>query len=389
LHLRDSTIPACYGFFMTERSPPEPEKPPPSCPHCGSTDTSLKATRARKFGTASLYRCRSCGRRFTPGSRGMRGKTYPIVEIIDALTAYNRGYSLDEVSRRLSSRYGYKVNPSTISRWLATHEHIATYRRLREKGRGLFSPPRIMRTIKLYHAQVYEFGYHRAKLAFLRQGALDDRRAGDKKFAPLADFLESIPKACPHDLFKRDDGLRASRLSRDFLNLDKIIVTEKTNTATDIAALIIPSVRSNRERHPKLQRFMLANDSVTIAVEIPIWLDEEDIAALEEKYGIEIIPKELTDPSRPERGHRPRFITGHIDFLQVRNGAIHILDYKPDARTNKPFAQLTIYALALTRLVSELKLFDIKCAWFNEQCYNEFFPRLLFPHPARTCDRRL
>ena len=42
-------------------------------------------------------------------------------------------------------------------------------------------------------------------------------------------------------------------------------------------------------------------------------------------------------------------IHGHIDFLQVRNGAVHILDYKPDARTNKPIAQLTSYALALSR----------------------------------------
>lgn len=39
-----------------------------------------------------------------------------------------------------------------------------------------------------------------------------------------------------------------------------------------------------------------------------------------------------------------------IDFLQVRIGAVHILDYKPDTRTNRPFAQLTIYALALSRL---------------------------------------
>ena len=77
-------------------------------------------------------------------------------------------------------------------------------------------------------------------------------------------------------------------------------------------------------------------------------------------------------------------ITGHIDFLQARNGAIHILDYKPDARTNKPIAQLTIYALALTRLVPGLRLFDIKCAWFNENCYNEFFPRLLLPRPVTT-----
>jgi ATP-dependent exoDNAse (exonuclease V) beta subunit len=84
-------------------------------------------------------------------------------------------------------------------------------------------------------------------------------------------------------------------------------------------------------------------------------------------------------PSLPASADE-RAITGHIDFLQVRNGAVHVLDYKPDARTNKPIAQLAIYALALTRLVPGLKLFDIKCAWFNEDEYSEFFPRTLFAH---------
>jgi hypothetical protein len=36
----------------------------------------------------------------------------------------------------------------------------------------------------------------------------------------------------------------------------------------------------------------------------------------------------------------------------------------------------------MPRLVPGLRLFDIKCAWFNETCYNEFFPRLLLPRPA-------
>ena len=116
---------------------------------------------------------------------------------------------------------------------------------------------------------------------------------------------------------------------------------------------------------------MLANDSVTIAIEIPIWLTESDIVALEREHHIEL--------AAPD-GAAPRAITGHIDFLQVRNGCVHILDYKPDARTNKPIAQLAIYALALTRLVPGLKLFDIKCAWFNEHEYCEFFPRTLFAH---------
>ena len=82
-------------------------------------------------------------------------------------------------------------------------------------------------------------------------------------------------------------------------------------------------------------------------------------------------------------GAAERTITGHIDFLQVRNGAVHLLDYKPDARTNKPIAQLAIYALALTRLAPGLKLFDLKCAYFNEEEYCEFFPRLLFTRPQR------
>jgi len=109
---------------------------------------------------------------------------------------------------------------------------------------------------------------------------------------------------------------------------------------------------------------MLANDSVTVAIEVPIWLTATDIKALEAEHGIMI-------------GGAGNSITGHIDFVQVRNGSVHILDYKPDARTNKPVAQLTIYALALSRLTG-IKLFDIKCAWFNENEYCEFFPRKLF-----------
>jgi ATP-dependent exoDNAse (exonuclease V) beta subunit len=65
-------------------------------------------------------------------------------------------------------------------------------------------------------------------------------------------------------------------------------------------------------------------------------------------------------------GASERAITGHIDFLQVRIGAVHVLDYKPDATTNKPIAQLAIYSLALTRLVPGLKLFDIKFGWFGD-----------------------
>jgi hypothetical protein len=50
----------------------------------------------------------------------------------------------------------------------------------------------------------------------------------------------------------------------------------------------------------------------------------------------------------------------------MRNGAVHILDYNPDARTNNPIAQF-----ALMRLMLGLKLFDFKYACFNEKGYCE------------------
>jgi hypothetical protein len=43
-----------------------------------------------------------------------------------------------------------------------------------------------------------------------------------------------------------------SQLAPDFLALDKLIVVRKQNVATDMAALILPAVGSNYERHPKL-----------------------------------------------------------------------------------------------------------------------------------------
>ena len=109
---------------------------------------------------------------------------------------------------------------------------------------------------------------------------------------------------------------------------------------------------------------MLANDSVTLAVEVPIWLTASDIDALEHEHGIRLFDDASTHQS----------ITGHIDFLQIRNEHTHILDYKPDARKEThAHVQLTIYALALARRTS-LPLKFFKCGWFDEKGYFDFFP---------------
>ena len=106
---------------------------------------------------------------------------------------------------------------------------------------------------------------------------------------------------------------------------------------------------------------MLANDSCTLACEVPVYLTAPEIAYYK-SAGFFVDLPELDKP-----------ITGHIDLLQARNGLIHLLDYKPKARTVDPVNQLVVYALAFasrTRLPVKL----LKCAWFDEQDYFEFFP---------------
>jgi ATP-dependent exoDNAse (exonuclease V) beta subunit len=127
-----------------------------------------------------------------------------------------------------------------------------------------------------------------------------------------------------------------------------------------MAELVIPTSLNNRKRHETLQRFMLVNDSVTVAVEIPIYLTATDLA-YHRHHGFDI-------------DFDAQVVTDHIDFLQIRSGRLHILDYKPGARKEThAHVQLTIYALALARQTGlPLKLF--KCAWFDENDYFEFYP---------------
>src|SRR5437588_12341455 len=188
-----------------------------------------------------------------------------------------------------------------------THHDPMSYLRLRDRGRHLFPAEQTIRSIKLYHRQIYRYAFHRPKLELLRCGELDDKRSGDTRFAAVANFLEAVPLICPHDLFRVEDRGRASQAQPAFADVTRIIINRKENIATRIAGLIIPAVGNNKLRHETLQKFMLTNDSVTVAIEIPIWLTEKDIAALEKQYSIELAPRV---------GAAERSITGHRDFLQ-------------------------------------------------------------------------
>ena len=113
---------------------PHTRKRPDRCPHCGSRDLSRKGTRSKKFETVQLWRCRGCRRVFTPAPAALRNKTYPLRVILDALTWYDLGYTLDDTRAKLKARYGLSVAASSITGWFAEHKELTSYRRLRPSG---------------------------------------------------------------------------------------------------------------------------------------------------------------------------------------------------------------------------------------------------------------
>jgi hypothetical protein len=319
----------------------------PACPKCHSAYVVKKGKRRNRLQFLQLYRCGECLYRFTGDPS--RNKTYPLKHILGTLSAYNLGHSLAETRRLLRRQAHLDLPDGTVRSWLSAYRPLATYARLRASGREMFTPATIIRSFELNHRQIYRFQVHQAKLRLLLESPAHWHLGG------LQTYLGSIDRHFPHSLF-----LTAAQRSSTFPAALHPPIVRKENHATRLAALVLPTSPSNKERHETLQRFMLVNDSVSVAVEVPVYLTPEDLRYYR------------------ERGFTFDFddtvITGHIDFVQVRNGYVHILDYKPEARKEKhAHVQLTVYALALSRRAS-LPLKDFKCAWFDERDYFEFFP---------------
>ena len=259
---------------------------------------------------------------------------------------------------------------------------------MREFGIKLFKPEEILETATLAHRQLYRFRYHKAKTRLIIEEDFKHSR-----FWPLKEFLDLVPIECPHEYFSK--GERASEVPIFFSKSD-MIVRSKENYATKLAKFVLESVKENKDRHDALQRFMLANDSTTVATEVPVYIRREDLTHMQSQLGFELYKpiragnskiqdtrnKEITNVKLQDSNsdlisykieELPKLITGHIDILQIRNGMVHILDYKSQAGKERPLEQLTLYALALSRLTG-LRVWNFKCTWFDDKNYFEFYP---------------
>ncbi len=352
-----------------------------SCSYCGSQDFVKRGTRQKKSGKTQLYFCKSCLRTFTPA--WTKGRQHDWQTILEAMSYYNLGFSLAQTCGIMKKKFNEEIQPSTLSSWMERHKELCSYSRMRPFAIKEFSPRETIETCTLAHRQLYRFRYHRAKTKYIME---DDFK--HYKFYPLKEFLENVSTETPHQYFQRpaadvdrpsgsrslgDQILRASEAPIKFSKTE-MIVRSKENYATKLAKLVFQGVEENKARHEALQRFLIANDSVTVATEVPVYIRKEDLQHMQTQLGFKLFLQENKKEMREmENEEIPKLITGHIDFLQIRNGAIHILDYKSNAAKERPIEQLTLYALALSRLTG-LRVFHFKCAWFDEKDYFEFFP---------------
>ena len=320
------------------------------CLYCHGLRITREGRRYKKLETVQLWRCHDCDRVFTP--QIAKGKTFPLAVILDALIRYYRGEARQTVVTHLKEHFGLRVSPRTLSQWLAEYRPLTTYARLRPKLLHQYQLHQLIRSTRLHHQQVYHYRIHQGKLGYLLN------TAEHQAFQPLATYLVEMATSCPHPLFQQEHRASASASAFDLTGVE---ITEKQNLAPRIAGLVLQTVTHNIRRHETLQRFMLTTDSVTVAIEVPVYLTPEDIVHMQRELGFAI-------PLSPAAT-----LTGHIDLVQIRNGRIHILDYKPNAVRDKPITQLMVYALALSRRTG-LRLYDFVCAWFDERHYFEFYP---------------
>lgn len=358
------------------------------CPYCLSQDFFKRGFRQKKHEKVQLYQCKTCNKTFT--AHLTKGKHYPLAAVLDGLSFYHLGYSMEKTCQLLKQYHELEINPNSLANWITEFIDYCPFNKMRYFALKKYSPKDMVIHATLAHQQLFRYRFHRAKC---RLAIEDDYK--HRRFWPLKEFLEMVPTECPHQYFLK--GLRASEVPMTF-SKKQMIVRAKQNYANELCQFVLQSVKERKKRHDALQRFMLFNDSVTVATEVPVYLTKDDLEHMQTQLGFEMYQKKLKTKNEKlkattqdlklfPKAKLPKLITGHIDLLQIRNGQIHILDYKAKAEKERPIEQLTLYAMALSRLTG-LRMFELKCAWFDENDYFEFYPLHVIYKPKRKRQRR-
>lgn len=300
------------------------------CCKCKSQQVIKKGKRKTKQGMVQRYWCKNCRHLFV--HRLFKHKTYGAALIRAAITLYNQGFTLEEVTRLVSRRFKVRISRSSVHRWVDEQRTCCTYSLLRAGMVKRYGKDLVVSKPFEYQGLAYNFKYHVGKLGLCGE-----------QFPSLASYIQRCGEGTPS--FFDSITHRCSRF-RLRVDIHKKVSEHLVCAQTGLA---LGTVASKKMRHSLVETFLLVNDHTTVAVEVPIWFWEK----------------------RLDIG-----IAGHIDVVQVHEGLVYILDYKPEAAREKDeyvASQLFLYARGLSFRAS-LPLCRIRCGWFDEQLYVEFEP---------------
>lgn len=302
------------------------------CKYCNSGSLIKKGKVKTKFSEKQIYLCKDCGKKFVETS--IPNKTYSARIIYDAVSNYNLHNTMKRAVALTNKKYKTKLSTSTLHGWLKEYKLLTPYLKLRQNFIKNYDAKELLTKKTFEHNGLqYNFKFHNAKLNHI---------CTDEKFSPLKEYLQKLINGCP-DFFGKNK--RCSNLKVNVITQ----TGQKYNLACKMTNFALRAAANNKERHSVIEKFMLLNDTCTIAVEVPVWFWE----------------KTINDG-----------VSGHIDVLQIRNRLVYILDYKPNAKQDrKASGQLYLYARALS-LRLNMKFEDFRCAWFDEESYFEFNPSL-------------
>lgn len=188
----------------------------------------------------------------------------------------------------------------------------------------------------LKHGWYYYYKVHQEKL----------ERLSNKGYESLSSYLLAVRQQenRPDHLFT--DGPRSSQTDID---LD-VSLHETTHIVSDLASMGLES-DYYKDNHMNVQMFMLAYDKETVAMEIPVWFDEE------------------TFPTSSENR-----LTGHIDLLRIEGDTVWVWDYKPKAHLeDQATTQVFLYAWMLSQRAG-INLENMSCGYFDEYKAYTFDP---------------
>ena len=279
------------------------------CPGCNSSKIVKKGIRKNKLQSYQQYKCKECNKIFN--KKFSKNKTYQINLILKCISQYNLGFPLKEVKQKLKT----EATIPTLSNWINEFKEVCPFHRLRQEAKQQFQPEELIHQhVFLRNNLNYKFKIHNFKLNYLTKD--------NEKLQRLRQYLEKIPTSnFPHHIFKPTQEINnTTRASQSRFKTLKIITINKQNLANKLCALALNLAKNNKQRHEKIQEIMLANDSTTIATEIPIYLTHDDLLYFKSR-NFNLNPDDFNTP-----------ITGHIDILQIRNNLIHILDLQARSR---------------------------------------------------------